>query len=566
MNVKTNPEFWPEDVPKSIEYPEIPLHEVLRRSAKKYPDNPAIIFMDGRITYKTLDELTDRFATALNALGVQKGDKVALFMPNMPQFIIAFYGTLRVGGIVTTISPLYRERELEYQLNNSDAETIVVGWGPGRLTKLYSLVMRIRGKTKLKRVIVTSIKEYLPGIKKFFAGLLGKIPPLPPKEAGVYYLEELLKEYPPNPPKIEIKPKEDIAVLQYTGGTTGIPKGAILTHYNLVSNAVMCSKWLRGREGDEVFLGALPFFHIYGMTLSLHAPIYIAGLTIPIIDPGNVMDSLTTIQKYNVTVLCGVPTMYLMLINYSDIDKYDLSSIRWCISGASPLPPAVQKKFMELSGGVLIEGYGLTEASPVTHANPLDKTMKTVKVGSIGITWPDTEAKIVDLNTGKELNIGEIGELVVKGPQVMKGYWKMPKETANTLKDGWLYTGDIARVDEDGFFYIVDRKKDILKYKGYSVYPREIEDVLYEHPAVKLCAVVGKPDKESGEIPIAYIVLKEEATATKEELINFVKEIVAPYKRIRDVVFREELPLTPVGKVLKRTLREELTKEGETTK
>ncbi len=566
MNIKKNSEFWPEDVPKSIKYPEIPLHEILRRSAKKYPDNPAIIFMDGKITYKTLDELTDRFATALNALGVQKGDKVALFMPNMPQFVIAFYGTLRAGGIVTTISPLYRERELEYQLNNAEAETIVVGWGPGRLTGLYSLVMKVRKKTKLKRVIVTSIKEYLPGIKKFLAGLLGKIPPLPPKEPSIYYLEELLKMYPPNPPKIEIKPKEDIAVLQYTGGTTGIPKGAILTHYNLVSNAVMCSKWLRGKEGEEIFLGALPFFHIYGMTLSLHAPICIAGLTIPIIDPGNVMDSLNTIQKYKVTVLCGVPTMYLMLINHPDIDKYDLSSIRWCISGASPLPPTVQKKFMELSGGVLIEGYGLTEASPVTHANPLDKTMKTVKIGSIGIAWPDTEAKVVDLNTGKELNIGEIGELVVKGPQVMKGYWKMPEETANTLKNGWLYTGDIAREDEDNFFYIVDRKKDILKYKGYSVYPREIEDVLYEHPAVKLCAIVGKPDKESVEIPIAYIVLNDEATATKEELINFVKERVAPYKRIRDVVFRKELPLTPVGKVLKRTLREEFTKKGEPTK
>lgn len=288
-------------------------------------------------------------------------------------------------------------------------------------------------------------------------------------------------------------------MLQYTGGITGIPKGAILTHYNFVYNAVMCSKWLRGREGDEVFLGALPFFHIYGMTLSLNAPIYIAGLTIPIIDPSNVIDSLTTIQKYNVTVVCSVPTMYLMLINHSDIDKFDLFSIRWCISGASPLPPTLQKKFMELSGGVLIEGYGLTEASPVTHANPLDKTMKTVKIGSIGVPWPDTEAKIVDLNTGKELKIGEIGELIVKGPQVMKGYWKMQKETANTLKDGWLYTGDIAKEDEDGFFYIVDRKKDILKYKGYSVYPREVEDVLYEHPAVKLCAIVGKPDKESGE-------------------------------------------------------------------
>jgi long-chain acyl-CoA synthetase len=324
----------------------------------------------------------------------------------------------------------------------------------------------------------------------------------------------------------------------------------------------MCSAWLGGKEGEEVFLGALPFFHIYGVTTALHAPIYLAGTLIPIIDPGSVESVLGAIQKHRVTVFCGVPTMYLLLINYSDIGRYNLSSVRYCLSGAAPLPPEVQRRFMELTGGVLIEGYGLTEASPVTHANPLDKSMKTVKIGSIGLTWPDTKAKIVNSETGKELGVGEIGELVIKGPQVMKSYWKMPKETNDVLKEGWLYTGDIARVDEDGFFYIEDRKKDLIKYMGYSVYPREVEDVLYEHPAVRLCAVIGKPDEKAGEIPMAYIVLKEGTTATEEELINFVRERIASYKRIRIVEFREQLPLTMTGKVLKRTLRDELVKEA----
>lgn len=565
MNVKVNPDFWPEGVPYSIEYPVIPLHEVLKNSAKRFPNNAAITFMDRKISYIELDGLADRFATALHTLGVRKGDKVALFLPNMPQFIIAYYGVLRAGGVVTAISPLNMERELEHQLNDSGAETIVVGWGPEPLTRLFPLVMKIRERTGLKRVIVTSIKEYLPGFKGFLAGLLRKIPPLPNKEPGVYYMEELLEGNSPNPPKIDVDPKNDIAVLQYTGGTTGTPKGAILTNYNLVSNALMCSAWLRGKEGEEVFLGALPFFHIYGVTTALHAPIYLAGEIIPIIDPGRIEDILNAIQKCKVTVFCGVPTMYLMLINYQDINRYDLSSIRYCLSGAAPLPPEIQKRFMEITGGVLIEGYGLTEASPVTHANPLDETMESVKIGSIGLTWPDTEAKIVDLDTEEELDIGEVGELVVKGPQVMKGYWQMAEETADVLKDGWLHTGDIAKVDEDGFFYIVDRKKDLLKYMGYSVYPREIEDIIYEHPAVKQCAVLGKPDKTAGEIPVAYVVLKEGAAATEEELINFVRDRISPYKRIRGVVFRDKLPLTMVGKVLKRELMKEFMEENEVT-
>ena len=551
--------FYPEGIPKSIPYPEVPLPQLLRDTAKKHPDHVALIFEDYKITYRELDELVDRFAAALHDLGISKGDVVALFLPNIPQFVITYYGILRVGGIVTAINPLYKEREVEYQLNNAEAKAIVT------LDVLYPTVKKVWKKTKVKSVIITSLKDYLPPVKRILGTLLGKIPTAKvEREPGVYFLKELLARYPPEPPKVEIDPKEDLAVLQYTGGTTGVPKGAMLTHYNLVANAIGAMYWLRAREAGDVHMGVLPLFHIYGMTTVMNSSICGAGtvVLIPRFDPEKILSS---IEKYKVTVFCGVPTLYAVLITHPKIDKYNLRSIKFCISGAAPLPPEVQKRFMELTGAVLVEGYGLTEASPVTHANPLDPTMKTVKVGTIGIPWPDTDAKIVDPETGtKELPPGKVGELVVKGPQVMKGYWKMPEETKAALRDGWLYTGDLATVDEDGYFRIVDRKKDLIKYKGYSVYPRELEDVLYEHPAVKLCAVVGKPDPVAGEIPKAFIVLKPEyeGKVKEEEIIEWVKERVAPYKRIREVEFRRELPLTTVGKVLRRVLREEELKKA----
>ncbi len=547
--------FYPEWVPHSIEYPEVPLDELLRRSAEKHPNAIAIIFEGLKMTYKELDEAVSRLATALQELGVQKGDKVAIYLPNCPQFVISYYAILRAGGVVTAVNPLYTERELEYQLNNAEAVGIVT------LDVLYEKVARVRDKTGLKFIIVTSLKDYLPKAKAILGSLLGKIPTAKvEKGPGIYFLKELIKKYPPEPKPVEINPKEDLACLQYTGGTTGVPKGAMLTHYNLVANAIQASHWLDMEEAKEVHVGVLPLFHIYGMTVAMNAPIYGAGamVLIPRFDAKKVLEA---IQKYRATVFCGVPTLYAMLLDYPDLPKYDLTSIKFCISGAAPLPPEVQKKFMEITGGVLVEGYGLTEASPVTHCNPLDRTMKTVKVGSIGVPWPDTEAKIMDLETGtKELPPGEVGELVVKGPQVMKGYWKMPEETKQVLRDGWLYTGDIAKMDEDGYFYIVDRKKDLIKYKGYSVYPRELEDVLYEHEAVKLCAVVGKPDPTAGEIPKAFVVLKEGYEPTEElkkEIMEFVNSRVAPYKRIRELEFRRELPISAAGKVLRRLLREE---------
>jgi long-chain acyl-CoA synthetase len=345
----------------------------------------------------------------------------------------------------------------------------------------------------------------------------------------------------------------------------------MLTHYNLVSNAVACAHWLHGKdtpnkETEDVFLIVMPLFHIYGMTTAMNAPIYLAGTMVMLPRPDPI-EILKAIQNQRVTVYCGVPTLYSILIDHPDIRRYNLKTVRFCISGSAPLPPEVQKTFMDLSGGALVEGYGLTESSPVTHCNPLDPTLKTVKIGSIGLPWPDTDAKIVDAQTGKkELPQGKDGELIIKGPQIMKGYWNLPDETADVLRDGWLFTGDIAKMDRDGYFYITDRKKDLIKYKGYSVYPRELEDVLYEHPAVKLCAVIGKPDKTVGEIPKAYIVLKKDAAATEDEIKKFIKAKVAPYKTIREVEFRTELPMTPIGKVLRRTLREQEMEKKEKTR
>jgi len=557
---------WPPEVPKTLVYPEVPLFELLRESARKHPDHTAIIYLGKKISYGELDLFSDKFATALHSLGVKKGDRVAVYLPNIPQYIIGYYGASKAGAIVTAVSPLYKERELEYQINDSGAETLIF------LDLLYPIVKAVKDKTKLKHLIVASIGEYFPAAKRIIGSLLKKVPSHKvPREKGVYYFKELVGKSPPMPPKVEINPKEDLEALQYTGGTTGVPKGAMLTHFNLISNAVACATWLYGKkpkEAEDVFLTVLPLFHIYGMTTAMNAPIYLAGTMVMLPRP-DAVDILKSIQEHKVTVYCGAPTLYSMLINHPDIRKYNLRSIKFCISGAAPLPPEVQKRFMELTGGVLVEGYGLTESSPVTHCNPLDPTLKTVKVGSIGLLWPDTDSKIVDVETGeKELPIGEVGELIIKGPQIMKGYWNLPEETAAVLRNGWLHTGDIGKMDEDGYFYITDRKKDLIKYKGYSVYPREIEDVLYEHPAIKLCAVIGKPDKVAGEIPKAFIVLKEGKTASADEIKKFVKAKVAPYKAIREVEFRTELPTSVVGKVLLRTLREEeeRKKEKPTTK
>jgi long-chain acyl-CoA synthetase len=545
MQVKNKPWFrlWPKDVPKNLEYLKVPLHAILEKTAKKHPEKAAIAYLEEEITYAELNSLSNQFAGALRALGVKKGDRVAIFLPNIPQFVIAYYGILKAGAVLTAISPLHKERELEYQLTDSEAETIIA------LDSLYPIVEKVWRKTKLKNGVVTRLEDY--------ASKTATSPSRVGQKPNVYSFQELLKKKGAEPPKVSVNPKEDLAALQYTGGTTGTAKGAMLTHLNLVSNAVAFAAWIKGEVTKETFLTALPLFHIYGMTTSMNVPVSLAAkmVLLPHFDPQMALES---IQQHRVTVFCGVPTMYSILLTNPELGKFDLTSIRVCISGASPLPPQVQKKFMDITGGFLAEGYGLTEASPVTHCNPVDKTLRTVRLGSIGLPLPDTDARIVDVETGeKTLGAGETGELAVKGPQVMRGYWKRPEETALVLRDAWLLTGDIARMDRDGYFYITDRKKDLIKYKDYSVYPREIEDVIYEHPAVKLCAVVGKSDLMVGEIPKAFIVLKDSAKTTAEEIMAFVKEKIAPYKSVREVEFRKELPISSAGKVLRRVLQEE---------
>ncbi|HUT16199.1 MAG TPA: long-chain fatty acid--CoA ligase, partial [Anaerolineae bacterium] len=491
-------------VPPTIDYPARPLQTNLVESARKHPNATATIFMDAKLTYAELDDLADRFAAALQQLGVKKGDRVAIYTANSPQFVIGYYGALKAGAIVVSFNPLYAAREVEHQLKDSGAETILV------MSRFYPIVKQVRARTALKNVIVTNIKEYFPPFLKVLFTLLkekkGGDRQDISGDANTYWLQDLLNKAPAKPQPVEVVPS-DTACFLYTGGTTGVPKGAELTHSNLMANAVACRHWLHDiQDTKEVVLTALPLYHSYAMTTCMNLSVYAAGGMLLIANPRDIPGLMKSISKHHPTLFPGVPTIYVAFINFPDLAKYDVKSIRACISGAAGLPVEVQKTFQELTGARLVEGYGLSEASPVTHANPI---FGDNRVGTIGLPWPDTEAKIVDLETGKkELAIGEIGELIIRGPQVMKGYWNMPEETAQTLREGWLYTGDIAKMDEDGYFTIVDRKKDMIIAGGCNIYPRDVEEVLYEHPKVQEAVVAGIPDPYRGETVKAYIVLK----------------------------------------------------------
>lgn len=543
---------WPQDVRQTLEYPEISLGEVLRKSATESPEKNALTYFGTRLTFRELDVLVDKFGEALQGLGIKKGDRVAIYLPNIPQFVIAYYGVLRVGGVVVACSPLYKGRELAHILVDSEAKVLIT-WD-----RIYTYVQEVKKETKLSNVITTSVRDYLPPILRLLSPLKGvKSYPCP----GAIDMKTHLAKYRGQPKPVGIEPKKDLALLQYTGGTTGIPKGAMLTHYNLVVNVVQVAEWASLRPSEDVHLTALPLFHIYGMTVAMNAPIYTRGPMILIPDPRDIGGILKTIDKEKPTIFCGVPTMYVALINRPDIQKHNLRSIRTCISGAAALPVEVQRKFEELSGGRLVEGYGLTETSPVTHVNPLDAPSKN-RPGSIGIPVSDTEAKIMDLEVGEqELPPGEVGELAIRGPQVMMGYWNKPDENKMALRAGWFYTGDIATMDGDGYFRIVDRKKDMINVSGLKVWPREVEEILFEHPAVREAAVVGIPDPRSGEAVKAYVILKQDyrGKVTPEEIVKFCKEKIASYKAPDLIEFREELPKTQVGKILRRELKVEKT-------
>ncbi|MFY0543741.1 AMP-binding protein [Brevibacillus sp. H7] len=542
---------YPPETPASLEYPRVPLTHYLQQAATEFPDNFALNFMGKRITYRELLTMSYQFANALKKRGVKKGDRVSIMLPNSPQAVIAYYGALFIGATVVMTNPLYTERELTHQLNDSGAETIIT------LDLLYKRVMNVKPSTPLKRLIITSVGDFLPFLKKLFYPLVQRRQGHNPQveySGEVEPFLSLIKESATNPVKTEIAPETDLALLQYTGGTTGVAKGVMLTHSNLIANAIQCQATLyKLKRGRERILGALPLFHVYGMTTVMNMGISMASeiILVPKFDVKQILDS---INKWKPTLFPGAPTMYIALINHPDLKKYDLSSIEACVSGSAPLPVEVQQRFEELTGGKLVEGYGLTEASPVTHSNPIWGHRIS---GSIGLPWPDTDCRILDPATGEELPQGEIGELAVKGPQVMQGYWNRPEETAAAMRDGWLLTGDMAYMDAAGYFYIVDRKKDMIIAGGFNIYPREVEEVLFEHPAIQEAAVIGVPDPYRGETVKAFIVLKQGRQVTEDDLERHCRQRLAAYKIPRLYEFRSELPKTMVGKVLRRQLQEE---------
>jgi len=528
-----------------------PLYSVLTDSAKKFPRNVALHFQGRNFTYSEVDRVASKFASALLSLGVKPGDRVAILLPNIPQYVFAFFGTLEAGAVVVNNNPLYKERELEHQLNDAGAEVIVASNSVVKDQDLYKSLDACRKQTKLRHVITTGTADYAPALKKSLAGLAGIKKVARPDTLD---FTELVESKDPLAKPAEAKPLEDIAVLQYTGGTTGISKGAMLTHYNLYTNAVRTADYLPVKP-DDVSLAVLPLFHIYGLTTAMTAPLF-RGSQIVLLPSFHAEEVMRTIQQRKVTVFCGVPSMYIAVNSNPKVKEFDLKSVRACMSGGSALPVAVRKKFIELTGGNLVEGYGLSETSPVTHCNPL--TEGCVRDGSIGIPYPETDAKIVDLDDPfKDLPIGGVGELAVSGPQVMKGYWNNEGETSKVLHDGWFITGDIAKMDGDGYFYVVDRKKDMVNVGGMKVYPREVEEVLFEHPGVKEAAVIGVPDAFSGEAVKAYIVPKEGAgNLTEKDIVDFCASRLVKYKVPKKVEFLSELPKTLVGKVLRRKLKE----------
>lgn len=556
-------------MPRALGVTAKPLPALLEDVASRSPQSVCLSYQGASYTYAQVDELSSRFASALGSLGFQRGDRVALFLPNMPQFVFAFFGTLKAGGVVVPCSPLYKEKELEYQLTDAGASFVVAANDVVKGNDLFASLEACRGRLPLKAVIAASVTDYLPGMKRSLAGLAGV---KNVARSGTVSFRSLVeagsttKGRSPTEERGEtrVDPVRDVAVLQYTGGTTGVSKGAMLSHANLYINAAAASQALPLLKSD-VALAALPLFHIYGMTTAMNAPFY-AGARVVLLPRFDVAEVMTTIEKEHISSFCGVPTMYIAIINHPKVAEFNLRSVRSCISGGAPLPVAIRKRFIELTGSHLVEGYGLTEASPVTHCNPVGEGA-VVKDGSIGIPLPDTDAAIVDMDDpSKALPIGEVGELAVRGPQVMLGYWNRKEETDNVLRDGWLLTGDIAKMDSDGYFFIVDRKKDMIDVGGFKVWPREVEEVLFTHPAVREAAVIGENDEYRGESVRAYVVLKPESKGkvSDREIIDFCRDRIAKYKAPRTVIFVDDLPKTLVGKVLRRKLRDRSDWEKDT--
>ena len=547
-------------VPPTISLPDRPVHRFLRSAAQRFPNRTAIKYLGRRITYRELSAEVDRFANALLDLGVQHGDRVMILLPNIPQTIIAYYGILRLGGVVVFSSPTNSEVEIVRQIEDSGARVLI------GLTLFSEMIRRAQSATGLQHIIFAAVQDYLPPIKRLGFQLVREV-----KEghrlkfdltANMHPWREMIRSRPALRPQTTIG-RDELAVIIYTGGTTDQPKGVMLSHGNLVANALQTRHWITGlREGHETFLCVLPYSHSYGLTTTLNVPVML-GAAMVLLPTFITAEVLKTIRRETPTLFPGVPTMYMAINNYPGVRRFGIRSIRACISGAAPLPVEVQEAFEKLTRGRLVEGYGLTEAGPVTHANPLNGLRK---IGSIGIPFPSTEAKIVDLATGQNLGPNQTGELVVRGPQVMLGYWGLGDETDRVLVqsgDGrgpWLLTGDIATIDEDGYCSIINRKKDMILAGDYQVYPRDVEEVLFEHPKVKEAAVIGVPATPPGQKVKAYVVLRDGERATPEELLTLCRARLAEWEVPWEIEFRRELPKSFVGKVLRRVLVEEENK------
>ena len=538
-------------VPENIDYEQIPLTAYLEKSARQYPERTAIICEGFKISYRRLNEMANRFAACLNALGAGKGDRVAILLPNVIPCVISYYATLKIGAIAVMCNPQHTDRELLFQFQDSAATVLIT------MNLLANRMIALRPQTELKQIIHTSFGDYLPlaGNLLFplLAGKKGLTARVQPAE-NVYRWKNVLSNYSASHRRTGVS-MDDVAMIQYTGGTTGVAKGVILTHANLSFQTQQIDAWFPQFAGqDEIILGALPFFHSFGLTCSMNNAIFASWTNVLIPSP-QPKQLLTAIRKYRPTFAPLVPTMYIALLNHADIRKTSMTCIKGCFSGSAPLPLEVIRKFEGLTGAAISEGFGLTEAAPITHANPFNGVRK---VGSVGLPFPDTECRIVDLAEGTtDVPVGQSGELLVRGPQVMKGYWNNPQETANTLKDGWLFTGDIARMDENGYFYIVDRKKDMVISGGHNVYPREIDEVLYRHPKIKEACAIGLPHPSRGEQIKVFVVPVEGASVTSEELIEYCQTRLADYKLPTGFEFRKDLPKSHVGKILRKVLREE---------
>jgi len=541
------------DVPASLVYPSVPLQAMLDDAAENHPNSTATIFFTRKRSYRSISDAAWRFANGLRRLGVKTGDRVALVLPNSPQFVIAFYGALRAGAVVVPCNPLYTPPELQHQLADSGSTIVVT------LSRFYPVVKAARAvasrpgapaPASVEHVIVTNIKEEMPPILRVLFTLAkekkdGHRQPFAGDPGAVSFKEVLTALADP------------FAVLQYTGGTTGISKGAMLSHRALVANTLQCRAWFTNlRDGADVAMAVMPFFHVYGLTVVMS--LAVQGAAAMILEPQFELERvLKDVQRYRPKLFCGAPRIYNAINNSPLAQKYDLRSIEACVSGSAPLLVETHRRFVELTGASLVEGYGLTEAAPVTHCNPLFGEGKQ-KVGSIGIPYPDVESKIVDLETGEqEMPPGEPGELILRGPQLMDGYYKRPDETAQTIRNGWLYTGDIATVDPDGYVSIVDRKKEMIIVSGFNVYPREVEEALATHPAVMDAAAIGVPHPIKGEEVKAFVVLKPGAKATADEIRAHCEKHLAPFKRPKEIEFRDSLPKTLIGKTLRRQLAQE---------